>query len=89
MLLAGLALPPALLQGCGPTGSPLGPRSCGIRPQAEIPLRVVDNIPLVDVRLNGAPATMVLDTGAERTVLTSLNHICAAPENSLRESLVT
>jgi predicted aspartyl protease len=66
MLLAGIALPPALLQGCAPTG----PLSCGIRPQAEIPLRVVDNIPLVDVRLNGAPATMVLDTGAERTVLT-------------------
>ena len=84
MLLAGLALPPAL-QGCAPTG----PLSCGIRPQAEIPLRVVDNIPLVDVRLNGAPATMVLDIGAERTVLASLNHICAALENSLRESLVT
>lgn len=64
-LLAGLALP-ALLQGCGPTA----PVSCGIRPQAEIPLRVQDNIPLVEVRLNGAPATLVLDTGAERTVLT-------------------
>jgi hypothetical protein len=50
---------------------------------------VVDNIPPVDVRRNGAPATMVLDTGAERTVLTSLNHIRAAPVNSLRESLVT
>ena len=65
-LLAGLALPPMLLQGCAPSG----PLSCGIRPQAEIPLRVVDNIPLVEVRMNGAPATMVLDTGAERTVLT-------------------
>lgn len=65
-LLAGLAVPPLLLQGCAPPGG----LSCGIRPQAEIPLRMVENIPLVDVRLNGAPATMVLDSGAERTVLT-------------------
>ncbi len=65
-LLAGLALPPVLLQGCAPSG----PTACGIRPQAEIPLRMVANIPLVDVTLNGGPATMVLDTGAERTVLT-------------------
>ena len=64
-LFAPLLLP-SLLIACE---SPVG-RNCGIRPQAEIPLRVVDNIPLVDVRLNGAPATMVLDTGAERTVLT-------------------
>lgn len=65
-MLAAFAVPPLLLQGCAPPGG----AACGIRPQAEIPLRMVDNIPLVEVRLNGAPATLVLDSGAERTVLT-------------------
>lgn len=66
-LLAALAAP-ALLAACAPGGGL--PGGCGIRPQAEIPLRVVNNIPLVEVRLNGTPVTMVLDSGAERTVLT-------------------
>ena len=55
------------LAACAPPG---GPATCGIRPFAEVPIRVVQNVPLVEARMNGALVTLVLDSGAERTVLT-------------------
>jgi len=59
-----------LLAGCGGPGGPLGGPACGIRPFAEVPVRLVQNIPLVEARINGQPVTMVLDSGAENTLLT-------------------
>ena len=57
---------PLLLAACGtqPSGT------CGIRPFAEIPVRVVQATPLVEGRINGTPVTLLLDSGAERTLLT-------------------
>jgi len=57
---------PLLLAACGtqPSGT------CGIRPFAEIPVRVVQGTPLVEGRINGTPVTLLLDSGAERTLIT-------------------
>ena len=62
LLLAACAAP-----GGGPGGAP---RSCGIRPFAEVPVAVAQNTPLVQARINGNPVTLLLDTGAERVLLT-------------------
>ncbi|MCC6719386.1 MAG: aspartyl protease family protein [Acetobacteraceae bacterium] len=67
-----------LLAACAPSGRPGGfpgglagtPRSCGIRPYAEVPLTLSQNTPLVQARINGNPVTLLLDTGAERVLLT-------------------
>jgi predicted aspartyl protease len=61
-----LAPLPGVLTGCAPRA----PADCGIRPFAEVPVRVVQASPLVFASINGAPVTMLLDTGAERTLLT-------------------
>jgi hypothetical protein len=37
---------------------------------ARIPVEVHNNIPLVTAIINGAPATLIVDTGAEGTILT-------------------
>jgi predicted aspartyl protease len=58
-----------LLAACAAPGLP-GGGACGLRPRAEMPVRIVQGIPLVDAQMNGAPIAMVLDSGAERTVLT-------------------
>lgn len=66
MVLHRLALLlPLLLAACGAPAA-----VCGIRPHAEIPVRVVRATPLVAAQMNGAPVSLVLDTGADRTVLT-------------------
>jgi predicted aspartyl protease len=43
--------------------------SCGLRPRAELPIELRRNIPVVPASVNGVPAAMILDTGAEHTVL--------------------
>lgn len=43
---------------------------CGQQPVAVLPVRVVQDIPLVPAVLNGRPATLLLDTGAQTFVLT-------------------
>jgi len=58
------------LAACGTPGGITG-ATCGIRPFAEVPVRVVQNVPLVDAVMNGAPVTLILDSGADRTVLTN------------------
>jgi len=60
-LVAGLAL--LLLGACA--GSPGDCR----RAQAQLPIEMRRNIPVVAATIDGAPATLVLDTGAEHTVL--------------------
>jgi aspartyl protease len=44
---------------------------CTPRRQAELAVIFLRNIPLVNLTVNGAPATFVLDTGAERTIITA------------------
>jgi hypothetical protein len=34
-----------------------------------VPLRIAGNTPLVTVEVNGQPGTFILDTGAQRTVV--------------------
>ncbi len=58
------------LAACGAPGGITG-ATCGIRPFAEVPVRVVQNVPLVDAVMNGAAVTLILDSGADRTVLTN------------------
>jgi len=38
---------------------------------AELPVTLMGNVPIVTVHINGAAATLLFDTGAERTVLTA------------------
>lgn len=57
-LLAGtLGTPEAVADDCKP------------RRQAELPIVFLGNLPLVNVTVNGAGATFLLDTGAERTIM--------------------
>lgn len=44
-----------------------GPR-CDARPLGQLTVATLDNVPFVTVSANGRPVTLVLDTGAERTV---------------------
>ena len=45
----------------------------GCRPArlAELPVSLMGNVPIVAVHVNGSPAALLFDTGAERTVLTA------------------
>ena len=43
---------------------------CSLERRATVPLRAARNFILATVTLNGLPATMVVDTGAEATTLT-------------------
>ena len=43
--------------------------SCRIERRTTVPVDLVDNRPLVDVAVDGRTATFLLDTGAERTIL--------------------
>lgn len=54
-----------LLAGCAG-----GEVSCGLRPVAEVKVALTGNVPLMVVEANGQLATMVLDTGAQRTLFT-------------------
>ena len=58
-----------LLAACAAPGGG-APRTCGIRPFAEVPVAVAQNTPLVQARINGNPVTLLLDTGAKRVLLT-------------------
>ncbi len=57
-----------LLSGCG--ADPGG--TCRLDKLAEVPVRLVANVPVVTVEINGRPASMVVDTGSDRTVLTRM-----------------
>lgn len=61
-----LAPLPGLLAACAAKA----PATCGIRPFAEVPVRMVQASPLVSASINGVAMTLLLDTGAERTLLT-------------------
>src|SRR5690242_5797492 len=58
-VLAGL-----LLAGCAQGGN------CSVEKWAELPLQLYRNVPLVPVLVNRKPALLVLDTGAQRTLIT-------------------
>jgi len=59
------------LAGCaGPTGPGiLGGGTCSLEPVARVPVRLYSGLPLVDATIAGAPVRLVLDTGADRTLL--------------------
>jgi predicted aspartyl protease len=44
--------------------------SCGLQLRAEVPVTILRNVPLVVVEINGLPATLILDTGAQTMLLT-------------------
>ncbi|MBE7158809.1 MAG: clan AA aspartic protease, partial [Rhodospirillales bacterium] len=57
----------AWLTGCAPAG----PALCVPELAGEMPVVLRGNVPSVPVRINGQEATLVVDTGATDTVLTS------------------
>src|SRR4051794_27744334 len=61
--LAGIAL--LLLGAC------VQDENCTLEKWAELPVRLYRNVPLVRVIVNRKPALLVLDTGAQRTLITS------------------
>ena len=56
----------AALSACAAANTP---ESCRITHVADIPIQKVGNFPLVDVGINGQVARLLLDTGAEATVI--------------------
>ena len=56
---------------CGGLPADPGPDECALVCRAVVPLRLVDDAPLVTVWINGRPAELVLDTGAGATTLTA------------------
>ena len=56
-----------VLSGCV---APNSPDACQIVPVAEIPLRMVANLPIINVSIEGRPARFLLDTGANIALLT-------------------
>jgi predicted aspartyl protease len=44
--------------------------TCGLRPRAQIPVEMHNNVPLVRATIKGMPASLILDTGADSMVLT-------------------
>ena len=59
------------LAGCaGPAGPGiLGGGTCSLEQVARVPVRFYSGLPLVDATIAGAPVRLVLDTGADRTLL--------------------
>lgn len=43
--------------------------SCRLEKLAELPVQLVNNVPVLTVEINGRPASLVLDTGSDATVL--------------------
>ena len=43
--------------------------ACEVRPRARIPLTIIGGAILVEVMVNDRPARMILDTGAQRSVV--------------------
>ncbi len=64
-----LVLP--LLGGCTASPDDFDFDTCGVRPRAVLPIDIVRDVPIVHGRINDAPASLILDTGAENIVLTS------------------
>ncbi len=60
-----LPLVAVLLMLCGPAHA-----ACQVSVAAQVPLRLVAGVPVVDVEVNGTALPFVLDTGAERTMVT-------------------
>lgn len=63
-----LALATALLLGACAPGQP--PDPCAVERIARVPLDMAEGLPRVTVAINGRPATMLLDTGANAVILT-------------------
>ena len=59
-----------LLAACAGPAPEASGGPCALDRRAVLPVAVVQNVPLVAVLINGRPATMVLDTGADLTMLT-------------------
>ena len=55
----------ALLATCGGANA-----ACAITQQAEVPVRIVAGVPVVDVQVNAVTLPFVLDTGAQRSLVT-------------------
>jgi predicted aspartyl protease len=51
--------------------TPAAADECKPKRVAELAIVLLRNIPLVNLSVNGAPATFLLDTGAERTIMTA------------------
>ena len=64
---------------------------CSLDRRAVLPVAVVQNVPLVGVVINGRPATMVLDTGADLTMLTqtAARRLGLVPEEGVSISTVS
>lgn len=70
-----LALRPVPAIGASPSADTIsGPAAdgsrCDARPIGELTVATLDNVPFVTLTANGHPVTLILDTGAERTVFT-------------------
>ncbi len=61
------------LAGCAPDSD--SPEACALVRKAELPVRFEGNLPIVGIEVNGKNASMVLDTGAD---LTMVNKTAAA-----------
>lgn len=54
----------------GDPGARLADGTCPLIPLAQMPLEVRANLLFIQAKVNGQPVTMMVDTGAERTLLT-------------------
>ncbi len=69
-LLAVTALPLLTLAACASDPAPLSPGTCEVRKLSELPVTMVGRLPVVPVKIDGIDARMVLDTGADRLLVT-------------------
>jgi clan AA aspartic protease (TIGR02281 family) len=60
-----------LLAGCAGKSDNFDFDTCGVRPRAVLAVNLVRGVPLVQASINGGPATLILDTGAEVVTLTA------------------
>jgi predicted aspartyl protease len=59
-----------LVAACAPTqGGFEAPGGCGFEPRADLSVELRRNVPLVHATVDGSPVTLILDTGAERSLL--------------------
>ena len=78
-----VALASALLLGACAPGQPMDP--CAVERIAQVPLDMAEGLPRVTVAINGRPATMLLDTGANAVILTPAAARRLAPRGRLTE----
>ncbi len=62
--------PLALLALCAAGPAPNSPEACAAAPRGELPVHFIGNQPMVELTMDGASATLLLDTGAEASLLT-------------------